>query len=115
MDTLPFPVQLAQNVETTLIFRWTEDDAPFVALATLRAKPRDSWAGEQVLEVDERVRFGIWAGRVAHRALGNINRARKPFMNTPRNSAKASTAVPAANRIPSVLKAIFGTFRSLSN
>ena len=46
-------------------------------MATIRAKPQDSWDAERVDAVDERMRFGVWTGLAAHRPLGNINRARK--------------------------------------
>ena len=76
-----FRVQLCRDLGRQPIedptVEWKEDEAPFVKVATIRARPQDSWDAERVDAVDERMRFSIWTGLTAHRPLGNINRARK--------------------------------------
>lgn len=76
-----FCVQLCRDLEKQPIedptTRWDEDEAPFVAVAMLRAEPQDSWSDAKVQKVDEEMRFSIWTGLAAHEPLGNINRARK--------------------------------------
>jgi catalase len=74
----------AQPIEDSTV-AWSEEDAPFYTVATLTAKPQDSWDEDQVRKVDEQMRFSIWTGLAAHRPLGNINRARK---STYEHSAK---------------------------
>ena len=76
-----FRVQLCRDLERQPVedptVEWKEDEAPFVKVATIRAKPQDSWDAGRVDAVDERMRFSIWTGLAAHQPLGNINRARK--------------------------------------
>lgn len=76
-----FCVQLCRDLEKQPIedptTQWDEEDAPFVAVATIRAEPQDSWSQASVLNVDEQMRFSVWTGLAAHEPLGNINRARK--------------------------------------
>ncbi|TWF43985.1 catalase family protein [Neorhizobium alkalisoli] len=76
-----FCVQLCRDLDKQPVedptAQWKEEDAPFVAVATLRAEPQDSWSEENVQKVDEEMRFSIWTGLAAHKPLGNINRARK--------------------------------------
>jgi hypothetical protein len=76
-----FRVQLCrdparQPIEDPTV-EWTEDEAPFARVATLRVRPQDSWAPDRVAAVDERMRFSVWTGLAAHRPLGNVNRARR--------------------------------------
>jgi catalase len=76
-----FCVQLCRDLKKQPIedptTQWDETDAPFVAVATIRAEPQDSWSEANVLKVDEQMRFSVWTGLAAHEPLGNINRARK--------------------------------------
>jgi hypothetical protein len=76
-----FQVQLCRDLDKQPIedptVEWSEDDAPFVTVATVTAGPQDSWSDEKVRQVDEEMRFSVWTGLSAHRPLGNINRARK--------------------------------------
>ncbi|SFB59420.1 hypothetical protein SAMN03159496_05524 [Rhizobium sp. NFR07] len=76
-----FQVQLCRDLDKQPIedptVEWSEDDAPFVTVATVTAAPQDSWSDGQVQQVDEEMRFSVWTGLSAHRPLGNINRARK--------------------------------------
>ncbi|GGB36332.1 catalase [Sphingomonas metalli] len=76
-----FRVQLCRDLErqpvedpTTL---WDEAEAPFIRVATLRARAQDSWDPRLVQTVNEALRFSIWTGLAAHQPLGNINRARR--------------------------------------
>lgn len=76
-----FRVQLCRDLERQPVedptVAWDEEEAPFHTVATIRVRPQDSWEPARVEAVDERMRFSIWTGLVAHRPLGNINRARK--------------------------------------
>jgi hypothetical protein len=76
-----FEVQLARDIERQPIedasALWKEDEAPFAQVATLRCAPQDSWAAGQVELVDRSMAFSPWTGLVAHRPLGNLNRARR--------------------------------------
>jgi hypothetical protein len=76
-----FRVQLCRDLEKQPVedptVQWDEKDAPFVAVATLRAEPQDSWSEANIQKVDEQMRFSVWTGLAAHEPLGNINRARK--------------------------------------
>ena len=82
-----FRVQLCrdlgrQPVEDPTV-EWKEDEAPFRRVATIRARPQDSWDVDRVDAVNERMRFGVWTGLAAHRPLGNINRARnEPYRHS---------------------------------
>jgi hypothetical protein len=76
-----FRVQLCRDIEKQPVedatVEWDEDEAPFVKVATIRAKAQDSWEAGLVQAVNEEMRFGVWTGLLAHQPLGNINRARK--------------------------------------
>ncbi|MDR6100056.1 catalase [Agrobacterium larrymoorei] len=76
-----FQVQLCRDLEKQPIedptVEWKEDDAPFITVATITARPQDSWSDEKVQKVDEEMRFSVWTGLADHQPLGNINRARK--------------------------------------
>lgn len=76
-----FQVQLCRDIDRQPIedptVEWSEEEAPFVTVATIRAGPQDSWSADKVQRVDEEMRFSVWTGLSAHRPLGNINRARK--------------------------------------
>ena len=84
-----FRVQLCcdldkQPVEDPTV-EWNEEDAPFQRVATIRAKPQDSWNEARVDAVNEEMRFSVWTGLAAHQPLGNINRARKaPYEHSAR-------------------------------
>lgn len=74
-------VQLCRDLEKQPVedptVEWKEEDSPFRKVATLRARPQDSWDPERVQAVDESMRFSIWTGLAAHQPLGNVNRARR--------------------------------------
>ncbi len=76
-----FQVQLCRDTNKQPIedptVEWSEDDAPFVTVATVTAQPQDSWDDDKVRAVDEKMRFSVWTGLAAHQPLGNINRARR--------------------------------------
>ncbi|KAA0969828.1 catalase family protein [Aureimonas fodinaquatilis] len=76
-----FCVQLCRDLEKQPVedptVEWKEEEAPFIAVATLRAPIQNTWEEARVLQVDEQMRFSVWTGLEAHRPLGNINRARK--------------------------------------
>lgn len=84
-----FRVQLArdlakQPVEDSTV-AWDEEDAPFQRVGVIRARAQDSWAEENVAEVEDHLRFSVWTGLAAHQPLGNINRARKsPYAHSAR-------------------------------
>ncbi|MDQ1194627.1 catalase family protein [Agrobacterium sp. SORGH_AS 787] len=84
-----FQVQLCRDLEKQPIedptVEWKEAEAPFVTVATITARPQDSWSDEKVQKVDEEMRFSVWTGLADHQPLGNINRARK---ETYRHSAE---------------------------
>ena len=75
-----FRVQLCRDLDKQPVedptVEWKEDEAPFQRVATIRVKPQDSWNEARVDAVNEKMRFGVWTGLLAHRPLGNINRAR---------------------------------------
>ncbi|QNE32969.1 catalase family protein [Sphingomonas sp. NBWT7] len=66
----------AQPIEDPTV-EWDQDDTPFQPVATVRAARQDSLSEDKFQQIDEQMRFSIWTGLVAHRPLGNINRARK--------------------------------------
>lgn len=76
-----FRVQLCRDLERQPVedptVRWDEDEAPFITVATVRARAQDSWAPALIEKVDEEMRFSVWTGIAAHQPLGNINRARR--------------------------------------
>ncbi len=82
-----FRVQLCRDLEKQPVedstVEWKEDEAPFQRVATIRVKAQDSWSGDRVDLVNERMRFGVWTGLAAHQPLGNINRARNaPYQHS---------------------------------
>jgi hypothetical protein len=83
-----FRVQLCRDLERQPVedptIEWDEKEAPFIRVATVRARAQDSWDPALVESVNERMRFSVWTGLAAHRPLGNINRARR---DTYRHSA----------------------------
>jgi len=76
-----FRVQLCRDLDKQPVedptVKWDEEDAPFQRVATIQARPQDSWSPEVVQAVDEEMRFSVWTGVAAHQPLGNINRARR--------------------------------------
>lgn len=76
-----FRVQLCRDVDKQPVEdptkAWAEDEAPFITVARVEAKPQDSWSEDMVRAVDQEMRFSVWTGLAAHRPLGNINRARR--------------------------------------
>jgi hypothetical protein len=55
---------------------WSENESPFVAVATLEVEPQVSWQHGTSERQDDALSFNIWRGTAAHRPLGNVNRAR---------------------------------------
>lgn len=76
-----FRVQLCRDLEKQPVedptVQWDEEEAPFQTVATITVPRQDSWDTARVQAVDEKMHFMIWTGLVAHRPLGNINRARR--------------------------------------
>ncbi|WP_083748262.1 MULTISPECIES: catalase family protein [Sphingomonas] len=56
---------------------WSEEDSPYVTVATFTAEPQISWQDGQTNAIDDALSYSIWHGLAAHQPLGNINRARK--------------------------------------
>jgi hypothetical protein len=75
-------VQLCRDLETNPVedpsVPWPEDDNPYVAVATIRVAPQQSWSWDRAQLVDDQTSFSPWHGIEAHRPLGAIMRARKP-------------------------------------
>lgn len=75
-----FRVQLCRDLEQQPVedatIEWDEALAPFVRVGTVRAAAQDSWDAARVERIDEKTRFSVWTGIVAHQPLGNVNRAR---------------------------------------
>jgi hypothetical protein len=73
-------VQLNTDLEKMPIedatVQWSEEDSPFVTVATLDIEPQISWKHGTSDRQDEALTFNIWRGIAAHQPLGNINRAR---------------------------------------
>ncbi len=78
--TWEFQVQLNTGLEKMPVedptVVWSEDDSPFVTVATLEVEPQVSWQTGVTDREDDRLSFNIWRGLTAHQPLGNINRAR---------------------------------------
>lgn len=55
---------------------WSEDESPFLTVATLEIEPQISWQHGTSDRQDDALSFNIWRGVTAHQPLGNINRAR---------------------------------------
>lgn len=86
-------VQLCRDLDKQPIedptVEWKEEESPFTTVATIHARPQDSWRPQMVKKVDEELRFSVWTGLAAHRPLGNINRARKsPYEHSAHYRAK---------------------------
>lgn len=75
-----FCVQLCRDLDRQPVedstVEWDEAVSPFVRVATLHVPSQDSWDADRVSLIDEQTRFSVWTGLLAHRPLGNINRAR---------------------------------------
>lgn len=76
-----FRVQLCRDLDSQPIedstVEWKQAQSPFQTVATLTAPAQDSWDEARVEAVNERMRFSVWTGLLAHQPLGNINRARR--------------------------------------
>ena len=64
-----FPIEAADKV-------WPEDKSPWQTVATITARPQDSYSDERQLFVDERLSFSPWHALEDHRPLGGIMRSR---------------------------------------
>jgi hypothetical protein len=75
-----FMVQFQSDAERTPIedatVEWSEEDAPYVAVAKIRIPPQRV-ADPAVADDCERFAFNPWHALAAHRPLGNLNRARR--------------------------------------
>ena len=60
---------------------WEESDKPFAPVARIDIPPQQ-FTGEKDLEACDNLSFQPWHATVAHRPLGNINRARKVIYET---------------------------------
>jgi catalase len=65
-----------QPVEDPTV-EWQEEASPWQRVGIVYLPPQDSWAPEQVQQIDEATRFSVWTGLAAHQPLGNVNRARR--------------------------------------
>lgn len=74
-------VQLCTNLETMPIedgsVQWSEEESPFVTVATLTAGEQNAWSAERIAAVDQGMAFSPWHGLAAHRPLGGLQRVRK--------------------------------------
>jgi len=74
-------VQLNRDLDTMPVEdatkEWDQGDSPFQTVATLDVPPQSSWEHGGSDAVDDALSYSVWHGIVAHRPLGNINRARR--------------------------------------
>ncbi|AXB79100.1 catalase family protein [Novosphingobium sp. P6W] len=55
---------------------WSEEESPFVTVATLDIEPQISWQHGTSDRQDDALSFNICRGTTSHQPLGNVNRAR---------------------------------------
>ena len=91
-------VQLCTDAEAMPIedatVAWPEDQSPYVAVATLSARPQDSWSEADVAAIEEGAAFSPWHGLAAHRPLGSVMRARKATYQNSANQRGALNHCP---------------------
>ncbi|UMM63729.1 catalase family protein [Aristophania vespae] len=56
---------------------WSEENNPFLPLATIRIPPQEAWSEERAKRLEDSLSFSPWHGLAAHRPLGDIMRARR--------------------------------------
>ena len=69
-DLATMPVEDASVV-------WSEDESPYLTVATIQVEPQDSWSAQKINAIDEGLSFSPWHALAAHRPLGSVMRARK--------------------------------------
>ena len=74
-------VQLCTDVDKMPIenanVAWSEDESPYVTVATITVQPQDPWTIEKIAAIDDGLSFSPWHALAAHRPIGSIMRARK--------------------------------------
>ena len=74
-------VQLCRDLESMPIedasAEWTEDDSPYVTVATISVQAQAAWTEARATAVDDGMLFSPWRGLVAHQPLGGVMRSRK--------------------------------------
>lgn len=74
-------VQLCTDVEEMPIedpmAAWDEEKSPYITVATVTARPQESWSQERSEVVDDGMKFSPWNGIKDHQPLGQIMRMRK--------------------------------------
>ncbi|MDO9418482.1 catalase family protein [Pararhizobium sp.] len=73
-------VQLCTDLERMPvegIDAWSEENSPFITVATITAGPQVAWTRERSEIVDDGMHFSPWNGVNGHRPLGQIMRLRK--------------------------------------
>ena len=74
-------VQLCTDIETMPIenanVAWSEEESPYVTVATITVKPQDPWTVEKIAAIDEGLSYSPWHALAAHRPIGSVMRARK--------------------------------------
>jgi hypothetical protein len=92
-------VQLATSLEKMPVeiasAEWSEEESPFVTVATLTALPQEAYSPERRVFVDEVLSFNPWHALAAHRPLGNVMRARKKSYKASSQYRHAMNARPA--------------------
>lgn len=56
---------------------WDEEKSPYITVATVTARPQESWSEERSQTVDDGMKFSPWNGIADHQPLGQIMRMRK--------------------------------------
>lgn len=56
---------------------WDEEKSPYITVATVTARPQESWSQERSETVDDGMKFSPWNGIADHQPLGQIMRMRK--------------------------------------
>lgn len=74
-------VQLCTNAEDMPIeepmVEWDEEKSPYITVATITARPQESWNKQRSEIVDDGMKFSPWNGIKKHQPLGQIMRMRK--------------------------------------
>lgn len=74
-------VQLCTNADDMPIedpmAPWDEEQSPYITVATITARPQESWSEQRAQVVDDGMKFSPWNGIREHQPLGEIMRMRK--------------------------------------
>ncbi len=93
-------VQLCTNIETMPIedasVVWSEEESPFIAVATLEAAPQVSWDDATFPQIEDRLAFSPWNGIQDHRPLGSVMRARRRAYESSSTFRKQFNGCPMA-------------------